>query len=397
GNPAAEQSKMVATPSLIVANGISESVITLTLQDSNNNPILGQSVVFSTSLENSDIGDVTDNRDGTYTARLIGTKTGTATITTSLNGNPFGVAPAMATLIADMATAQITANNLTVKSSGNEADGVATNSVKVTVTDANNNLVPNAVVNFTATNGATITPAGTTGVDGTVVATLTSFTVGDSTITASINGSSRTVNVAFVTANMKGNAVTYGKIYDLKSGFPQSGFSGATFNIEMAGGNSNYNWSVDQSWVKLNIENSGNTVLVVFDGKATTSTKTVTIMAESKTKPGPTFVYKFTVDAWYSNIGNAKYNYSQANDICLNQGEFLPNKDSLMSDTFERWGTMSNYGLGGFQVANGDDDNYWTSTNYGQSHYIVNLDKGETWESKGGDSSSYWVTCRKGL
>ncbi|MFB4557192.1 Ig-like domain-containing protein, partial [Enterobacter hormaechei subsp. steigerwaltii] len=69
------------------------------------------------------------------------------------------------------------------------ANGTATNSVRAVVTDARGNPVAGAAVSFAADNGATIAAGGTTGADGSVTVTLTSLTAGQSTVTASINGS----------------------------------------------------------------------------------------------------------------------------------------------------------------------------------------------------------------
>ena len=91
----------------------------------------------------------------------------------------------------------ITAGNLSVITDNSPANGVATNSVQALVTDANNNPVANAVVSFTASNGALIAASATTGVDGKVLVTLTNTSAGDSQVIATINGTSQRVTVHF--------------------------------------------------------------------------------------------------------------------------------------------------------------------------------------------------------
>ncbi|MBJ9137997.1 Ig-like domain-containing protein, partial [Citrobacter farmeri] len=99
---------------------------------------------------------------------------------------------------ADAGTAQLADGALERVINGALANGSETNSVKATVTDAQGNLLAGQVVNFSVNNGATIAASGTTGDDGTVLMTLTSTVAGDATVTASINGSSRNVNVTFI-------------------------------------------------------------------------------------------------------------------------------------------------------------------------------------------------------
>ncbi|WP_273863288.1 Ig-like domain-containing protein, partial [Pseudomonas sp. B3G-3] len=73
-----------------------------------------------------------------------------------------------------------------------------TNSVQVTVTDANGNPVANQAVGFVATNGATIAASGTTNAAGIVEMPLTSTTAGISVVTASVGSSTQSVNSTFI-------------------------------------------------------------------------------------------------------------------------------------------------------------------------------------------------------
>ncbi|MFQ2509487.1 Ig-like domain-containing protein [Aeromonas caviae] len=69
--------------------------------------------------------------------------------------------------------------------------------MQATVTDANGNPVEGVSVAFSADNGATIAATGTSDANGEVVQTLTSTTVGTSTVTATVNGVSRSREVVF--------------------------------------------------------------------------------------------------------------------------------------------------------------------------------------------------------
>ncbi|MHA3316642.1 Ig-like domain-containing protein, partial [Yersinia pseudotuberculosis] len=58
GNLSTTNSTLVAAPVNIEANGSDTSVVTLTLRDNNNNPVTGQTVVFTSPL--GTLGNVTE-------------------------------------------------------------------------------------------------------------------------------------------------------------------------------------------------------------------------------------------------------------------------------------------------------------------------------------------------
>ncbi|MHA3316560.1 Ig-like domain-containing protein, partial [Yersinia pseudotuberculosis] len=79
-----------AAPVNIEANGSDTSVVTLTLRDNNNNPVTGQTVVFTSPL--GTLGNVTEQASGLYTATLTaGTVSGVASLSVSVGGNALGV------------------------------------------------------------------------------------------------------------------------------------------------------------------------------------------------------------------------------------------------------------------------------------------------------------------
>lgn len=78
------------------------------------------------------------------------------------------------------------------------ADGLANNRVQVKVTSANGGGVANQVVNFVASNGASITPSAATNAQGIATATLTNLTAGISSVTSTVNGNSHSIDTNFV-------------------------------------------------------------------------------------------------------------------------------------------------------------------------------------------------------
>ncbi|KJF76344.1 hypothetical protein UA45_19125 [Morganella morganii] len=164
-----------------------------------------------------------------------------------------------------IAGGSLTAGNLSVINNNSFANGVAVNSVQALVTNTDGSPVSGQIVSFTATNGAEVTPEfGTTGTDGIVLATLASTSVGTSVVTATVNGSSQTVNVAFVEVPVLKGISVNGHTFTLNDGFPSTGFAGARFTLMLSSGSArDYDWSTgDSSWVSADSE--GN---VTFTGK----------------------------------------------------------------------------------------------------------------------------------
>ncbi|MBA5859237.1 invasin domain 3-containing protein, partial [Morganella morganii] len=74
----------------------------------NDNPVAGQTVLFTTTLGGTTFSGVTDNQDGTNTATLKGKTAGNAPLTVTINGTELPVAGVTVTLTGDAATATIT-------------------------------------------------------------------------------------------------------------------------------------------------------------------------------------------------------------------------------------------------------------------------------------------------
>ncbi|HCR3448523.1 TPA: inverse autotransporter beta domain-containing protein [Citrobacter werkmanii] len=125
-------STLVATPATIKADGLEPSTVTLTLHDAQDKPLVGQSVGFASDLTGSQLGTVTDNGDGTYTATLTGTTAGIANLTAIVNGSAFGVPSVQVTLTAVVQTVVVITGNpvvgetLTATCNGGACSGTQT-------------------------------------------------------------------------------------------------------------------------------------------------------------------------------------------------------------------------------------------------------------------------------
>jgi adhesin/invasin len=181
-----------------LANGTDTGTVTVTVKDSGDNPISGQTVDFTLPSGVTPAGasrqqnlSVATDREGHATLTLTSVTAGVFIISASL-----GKGPAVSGAIEFISPGNL--DSLVVVNNGAVASGSATNSVKATVLDNNRAPVAGQVVTFSADNGATIAASGTTGTDGAVTMTLTSLTAGNSSVTASLNGITKSVTVSFV-------------------------------------------------------------------------------------------------------------------------------------------------------------------------------------------------------
>ncbi|WP_253254327.1 inverse autotransporter beta domain-containing protein [Yersinia massiliensis] len=188
-------STLRATPVNIMANGSDTSIVTLTLKDSNNNPVPDQNVVFATTL--GTINSAVESGHGIYTATLTaGTVTGIASVTARANGNALSVTPAIITLSAgviDMGRSTLVADPIAIMANGSD-----TSLVTLTLKDSHDNPMFGQNVTFTTTLG-TLGSAVESG-SGIYTATLTAGTVsGIASVTAHANSSALSIAPANIT------------------------------------------------------------------------------------------------------------------------------------------------------------------------------------------------------
>ncbi|QHB32691.1 hypothetical protein F0T03_11245 [Yersinia canariae] len=162
-----------------------------------NTPMAGMNVSFNTTLGDVVSPSATTDSQGRATVSVKSILAGGGQVHAVLdNGNR---ALAAVAFVADESTASILSEDLVVLKNNALANGVATNSVKATVKDANGNPVSNQHVSFIADNSATLSlSSGMTGADGALTVTLVNDTTGVTTVTAMLNGASQSVPVNFI-------------------------------------------------------------------------------------------------------------------------------------------------------------------------------------------------------
>jgi adhesin/invasin len=158
---------MSASPTIILADGQSTSVITAIPKDQDGRPMPGLTVLFTTTLGTLSETFVLTDQDGIATTNLIsGTTEGTALITaTSSTEGSIGV--------------QLIAYNpayidLTTEETSILGDGISKVNITAKVMDSANNILPGAIVNFSTTDGSLSKTSVRANQDGHALVTLTS-------------------------------------------------------------------------------------------------------------------------------------------------------------------------------------------------------------------------------
>jgi pimeloyl-ACP methyl ester carboxylesterase len=225
------------TPSSLTADGTATTVATATVKDADANPVAGDHVVFTSTDPGDDIGAVTDNGDGTYTATITAsTVAGTPTITaTDQSTSPAVSGTATLTETAGLAKSL----SVVLTPSSIVADGSATTVAAATVDDADGNPVSGARVAFGSTDpGDRIGPVTDNG-DGTYTATVTASTVARSAfITATDESASPAVFRSATLIEEPGRAASVSVALDPASLVADGhSFTVATATVKDANGN----------------------------------------------------------------------------------------------------------------------------------------------------------------
>lgn len=216
--PDASNSRLNATPAVLVADGKAQSALTLTLQDSLSRPVSGlENVNFALSgVSDTILSPVQEAQTGEYVATLSGITAGEVTITPTLNGKPMSGLSTHLTLTSDKTSAHIASGDMRVVTDSALADGTSQNRISVRVSDAQGNPVAGQAVNFSGNNGVTLASTGNTNDNGTINLSVTSLTAGVSTVTATVNGQTEQVDVTF-TADSQSAQIASGDLSALNN------------------------------------------------------------------------------------------------------------------------------------------------------------------------------------
>jgi len=136
GPASAATSTITASPTSITADGVSASTITVQLKDANGADLTTGGDVATLSTTLGSLSPVTDNGDGSYTARLTSIAGGRAIVTGTVNGNLIADDAAV-----DFGVGKPAALVFTVQPSDVIAGGTIVPAAQVRVVDAGGNVV----------------------------------------------------------------------------------------------------------------------------------------------------------------------------------------------------------------------------------------------------------------
>ncbi|MFC0225471.1 Ig-like domain-containing protein [Serratia aquatilis] len=350
------------SPLGVVADGQAANTVRATVQYLDGTLAVGATVLFDADNLAVISRAVQTDINGVATAYVTTDIAGTTAVTASIDDDTQSIDTLFFAGPADVVRAEVTQNNAV-------ANGVSDNNVLVSVEDINGNNIAGETVNFTATNGVTLSKSSAqTDINGDVEIALTSDTAVSSEVTATVaSGAAATVTVDFSEELRMTQVLVNGASFSITDGFPKTGFVGARFQLvvgETPADNSDYQWRADQSWVS--VDGSGN---VTFNSEPSSANNSVTITAEHQSN-GTILTYQFTVNRWFRNNSFNIMGHSDAVAWCNSQGGgyVLPGYQEMTDRTpaietggsrdangrlWNEWGSMGSYSNGWFS------GNYW--------------------------------------
>lgn len=408
-----QTSTFTPVSSVLLADGKSTQVLTLTLLDENNQPVdmdVKDISLNSSVLKSATISALTRKSAGVYAVTVTaGMDAENVTLTPAVSGTTLSSAVVTISSVTPDGTRSAISTDATTYVSGSDM------AVTVTLKDGQDNAVTGAAASLTAdtvTVPNAILKAGSRWRDngnGTYTAAYTATTAGtDLRATVRLSGWATTAQSdkyaiilgyeAPASINTQVNAYTFTQTSE-EGTFPTTGFTGATFTIVPKDSKSvtDYTWTSDASWVSVT---DG---VVKFTGTGTGDKVTITGMPTSS--QGNIIKYSFTLKSWFIHSGSTRMSWSDANTYCSSQsGYSLPTVAQMILRTnhtatrgrgtgalWNEWGMMTRYISAGFS-----DNTYWSSDQLSSgSHNNVSLRNGGVYFSS--DSSEINVMCRQGL
>ncbi|MFC5404907.1 invasin domain 3-containing protein [Cohnella soli] len=231
------ESAITAAAPSIVADGSSQTTITVTAKDAQGTALTtgGETVVITSTA--GTVGAVTDNGNGTYSATLTSpTTAGTATVGASIGG----VAMSATTSVQFMPGPPSAANStIATSASSLTADGASQATITVKLKDGNGNALTSGLSAVTISSTAGTVGPVTDNNNGTYTAMLTSSTaVGTATVGAAVGGVplTSTASVQFVPGTPSASQST---IAALDSSLEANGTSSTTITVSLKDANGN--------------------------------------------------------------------------------------------------------------------------------------------------------------
>ncbi|AHM74682.1 hypothetical protein [Yersinia hibernica] len=172
--------------------------------------------------------------------------------------------------------------------------------------------------------------------------------------------------------------------FAIDAGFPSTGFTGASFTLNISGLASDYIWSSSNtSWVT--VDNLGN---VTFTGQGDSSPVTITATPKVGGRPQS---YTFTLSDWFTLNEDVMQDWSNAANWCTDQGMSQPTVLQFTLGINIR-GMGSLWSEWGGQVERGEGSRFWSSEVSGtNAHYAVVKGNGNVYSSN--NTNIYNALC----
>lgn len=185
GAPVASTSTWTASPNSLTADGNSQSTLTLTLRDINNNVVKNQNVTYASSGSNNTFSPAsgTTSASGVATTNLTSTKAETKTVTATFASINLNV-----TVVFNSGSVSAAKSSLIANPNSLVADGNATSQLTVTALDAYSNPVNSLSIALagSGSNNVFSATSGTTNASGQFLATLKTTYAQSETLTATL-------------------------------------------------------------------------------------------------------------------------------------------------------------------------------------------------------------------
>ncbi|HEX6811191.1 MAG TPA: Ig-like domain-containing protein, partial [Planctomycetota bacterium] len=225
------QTTATAAPTLgVPADGSTTSTVTVTVRDSNGNPVAGQAVqLASTGSNNTLVQPGLTDASGVATGTIATTTAETKTITATVNPGANQV------VVAQQPTVQFVGNPTSISgvlttataapAAGVIADGTTLSTITVTVRDINGNPVAGQAVQLVATgSNNTLVQPSVTNASGVATGTIASTTAETKTITATVNpGASQVLVAQQPTVQFVGDPSTINALQSTAAASPATG------------------------------------------------------------------------------------------------------------------------------------------------------------------------------
>ena len=366
-------STIVALPTSIVGDEVSTSNITVQLKDSLGNNIIvgGDIVTLSTNLGN--IGVVTDNNNGTYSATYTSIiATGTATIIGTVNSENI-VDTALITLTGGPPSeikSTIDASPLTI-----QANGLSASNITVQLKDQDGRNITNGgdtvILNTTIGNLRNIIDNN----NGTYSSVLTSTVSGDALITGNLNGSAMTNNVTVSIEVGEASGAT-STITAIPNKIEADGISTSNITVQLKDefgnnlteGGDNVTLSTDLGSLSSVTDNNNGTYSAIYTSTTVTGIATIsgivntnTIQNEETIILGPGPASKFSIIKANPNVLNG--NGSSTSNILVQLRDINRNNITTGGDTVTLSTDLGSLSSPVIDIGDGTYSSTYTSAN----------------------------------